>query len=335
MEVINSIGKLPERVTDYFDFDKLDAYHSAEVNTVINGNYWECVLITEDRDAFFHVYNKNLIKKTEYFDIEPLFGYAGPITNSTNQNFINEALKIYWEHCRSKKIVAELFRFNPILQNHTFFESTNIETIPSKEIVIVNCYPDSDIQLAEFNRLGKRYIKNIIDETEILFSESHPLKDFQRNYELSLKKHNAGKSWYLDDSFFKRAEFSNHFVLVQVKYRGELKIQSLIIKSNLAFYHFITSILEPRIKGLNDFLILTLSLTAARNNSKYLILGGGNTALSNDPLLLYKKNFNKTGTTFYIGKGIYIPEIYNSLCSDYLTLHPEYINSTHFLKYRM
>src|ERR1035437_373652 len=335
LKIIHTYADYPEIVNEYVDFNNLDAFQSREVLNVIYGDNWESFIILDDKNVFIHTFSRNRINNSEYFDIEPFLGYSGPIVIAENEEFINTAIESYSAFCKKEMIIAEVFRFNPVLKNHICFEKSSIKISPAKEIVMVNCHKNQQEQLAEFNRLGKRYIKNIKSDTEITFYTDKSLNEFQKFYSTSLNKHNANKIWHFDDSFFKRVNESAGFILVELKYKDELKILSLIIKSRLAYYHFITSILEPRIKGLNEFLILTLSLTAAKNKSEYLILGGGNTSEKNDPLLLYKRNFNQTSTTFYIGKALYIPAVYNKLCVEFDNSNPQFHNSNIFLKYRL
>jgi hypothetical protein len=334
-QIIHTKSNYPQIVYKYFNFDDLDAFHNKEVLNVIYGSNWESLIISDNDNIFMNSFSRNKINKTEYFDIEPYLGYSGPVVNTNDKNFIEKAVELYSDFCKKEEIIAELIRFNPVLENHKLFENLLIKISPSKELVIVNCHKDIVGQLSEFNRLGKRYIKDIKDETQIYFFEQKNLDQFKNNYYRSLDRVNAGKVWYLNDEFFSRAGKSKRFILVEVHYKGVTKIASIIIPSRLAFYHFITSIDEPRIRGLNDYLILSLSLYTANHGSKYLILGGGNTDKTDDTLLLYKKNFNKNPVILHLGNLIFSDEVFNDFCSQAIQNNPLLTNKNYFLKYRL
>ena len=62
------------------------------------------------------------IKDNQWFDIESVYGYGGPISNSKNNKFIKNANDCFTKWAIEKKIIASFIRFNPLISNHEFVD---------------------------------------------------------------------------------------------------------------------------------------------------------------------------------------------------------------------
>ena len=337
LQVFRERAQYSKRVCDFFDFDQLDAFHCQAVLSVIYGDAWESILIVDGNQALLHSYSKKRIDDTPWYDIEPLVGYSGPIVNTDNNEFINLALKRYSEICREDNIIAEIIRFNPLLQNHTnFLESSSIEVFSAKDIIIVNCHDQEEKQLQEFSRSNRRNIRQAGKTCEFkMFEEQKDIQKFLKIYYDSLKQLQASKDWYFSADFFNRVRESEKFKLAQVSDDQAIHSISLVIEHKLASYYFLTGNKMPRFKGANELLISGISIDAANHGIGKLILGGGNSSSADDPLLLFKQRFSKEPTTFYMGKLMHHPEIFAELCNEAIAKKSEIVNMNFFLKYRL
>ena len=87
-------------------------------------------IVNKDDKLWINVFFKIKIPKynnieKNYFDLETPYGYGGPISNSNDKNFLNEANNFFCEWIKSNFIVAELIRFNPILKNYSNYFDKN------------------------------------------------------------------------------------------------------------------------------------------------------------------------------------------------------------------
>jgi hypothetical protein len=318
---------------EYFNFDKLDAFHNQDVLSVIFGDNWYSVLITDEEKAFFHVFSKNKIPNSDYFDIEPFLGYAGPVVNNENSGFICTALLKYSEICTEVKIIAEIIRFNPLLNNHVLFNNSMIKVFLSKEIVITFCRKDKELQLREFSKSRKRDIK--IAEKSMIFNPSGDIEVFKKLYFNSINKHNAKKEWFFKESLFDRIKISPYFNILEAKSGKDVLSSAIIIDHLLASYYFLAANTYPQVTGANDFLLLNACLSSAKKEIPYLILGGGNSAAEDDPLFMYKKKFTQFSTGFYMGKLIHDELVYKKMCYQAISHNTKLESMNYFLKYRL
>ena len=339
LKIFQEKAKYHPKAFDFFDFKQLDAFHCPEVLSVIYGDNWESILIIAEDKAFLHSFSKQRIKNTSWYDIEPFLGYAGPVANTDDLVFIDAALQAYSNLCREENVIAEIIRFNPLLQNQKFFEHSKfIDVFTAKEIVIANCYQDEARQLQEYKSATRRNIKNhAIQNYDFRISvDSHKkLDDFSEFYYKFMGNVEAKQEWYFGQDFFKKAEKSAYFKLAEVKQNNEVCSTSIVIEHDLASYYFLGANRIPRLKGAHEFLLLNISIDAAQIGINKLILGGGNSTATDDPLLVYKKKFAKESQNFYMGKCIHEGEAFTALCNEAITRKPEIADANFFLKYRI
>jgi len=337
LKIIHTYADYPEIVNDYFDFNNLDAFQSREVLNVIYGDNWESFIILDDKNVFIHTFSRNRINNSEYFDIEPFLGYSGPIVIAENEEFINTAIESYSAFCRKEMIIAEVLRFNPILKNHICFEKSSIKISPVKEIVVANCNRNGDLQLSEFSKSRKRDIKTALKSLKIeICGSPFNYKEFYELYIDNLNRNNAKKEWYFPESFFLNISKNKFFYLFKVvDQNNRIHSASIFILHSLCSYYFLAANNYPGLSGANDLLIFEMCKFAAEKGSDKLVLGGGNTSRSDDPLLLYKKKFNSQNNFLYLGKLVHNNKVFESFCNNIITQRPELSASNYFLKYRL
>ena len=52
-----------------------------------------------------------------WFDIESAYGYGGPLSNTEDKDFLDNANEQFSEWCMENNVVAEFVRFHPIIEN--------------------------------------------------------------------------------------------------------------------------------------------------------------------------------------------------------------------------
>ncbi|GAA4029381.1 hypothetical protein GCM10022409_11980 [Hymenobacter glaciei] len=333
-------GAYPEAATDYFDFTKLDAFHHPEVLTVLYDQGWYSVLITDDAGhAFLHSYVMNPLPHGHMgFDIEPFIGYAGPVvTEGSDAEFGRVALASYAEHCRTAGIVAEVVRFNPLLNNVDHFtDAQQLRVIPAKDIVVAECHADDAAQLASFQTKCRSSVKRgQRDCTYEMLDKATEWDAFVQFYYASLQRIGADKKWFYPAELLQRAAQSNFFQVYVVKYEGQWASLSLVIEHPLASYYFAAASGQQPVQGANEFLLFTIAQALGRAGGKWLIMGGGNTASDDDPLLRFKRKFAHDLTPLTMGCLAHDQERLTALVNEAVVRHPELADVRFFLKYRL
>jgi hypothetical protein len=338
LQIFREKARHTPKAFEFFNFNKLDAFHCQEVLSVIYGDSWESILIVDGNKAFLHTFSKQRIGETEWYDIEPFFGYSGMILNTDDSDFINAALNTYSKLCREENIIAEIIRFNPLLQNHKPFEKlSQIKISPAKEIVIINCLKDEEQLIQSFEKATRKNIRNYALENYKFETYGNPKKiePYLEIYYPFMQHINASEEWHFSQDFFERVEKSPYFKIALVSDKDSVCSTGLTIEHPLASYCFYSVNKIPHSRGAHEFLLLKTSVDAANNGITKLILGGGNSSSPDDPLLRYKKKFVKETTTFYIGKLIHNNEVFDSLCNEAVSNKPEIAETNFFLKYRL
>lgn len=338
MKLHHQKGKHSSLVRDFFELENLDAFYSEEVLNVIYGPCWESILITDDNEAFFHIFSRREIRGSNKYDIEPFLGYAGPLVNTQNHDFINRSTNLYSEFCRENNIVAELIRFNPVAQNHKCFKECDfIKTVPAKQIVITDCFEDEAEQLKNFSSTSARYRVNK-GKKNCLFREvdkSGELNSFINLYTNSLITNDADSQWFFPADFFRRIQKTECFRIFGVFYENKLVSTALAVLSKPSAYYLLAANSPAKVPGANEMLIVRINQIAASNEIPYFILGGGNSASPDDSLLRFKKKFTQRTYTFYIGKMIHDEETYNQMCDEALRQDCSLRGKKYHLKYRL
>jgi hypothetical protein len=337
LELYRVSAKYHSLAFEYFDFDKLDAFHNQEVLTVVYGKNWDSVLITEDEKAFLHAFSKQEIGDFGWYDIEPLIGYGGAVVNTSDVAFIGRALEAYSAFCREEKIIAEIMRFNCLLGNHACFENVfPLYIVPVKEIVIIECVKNEALQLQQFNEPCRRRVKKGRKECEFrVLDKEKEWEMFIRFYFNSLERVAAQKIWYFSSDFFERARQSKYFNVYGVWYKKQLASASLVIEYPLSAYYLLAGNSDDLVPGASELLIFGISQAIADKSIHNLILGGGNSSELDDPLLRFKKKFSKARKTFYLGKMVHDQERFAIFCGNAIKINSEIGKSSFFLKYRL
>ena len=315
MDVRFARGHHLSLVERYFEPAAIDPFYNEEVLATLYGSNWNSVLITESENAFFHTFSKQRIAEQELFDIEPRLGYAGPLLNTNDAGFAHRALAEYSHLCRSENIVAELVRFNPLLQNHVdFVDSPLIDISPAKEISITRCFADEASQLAEFsNACGRRIRRGARDACYRKLTNSAEIEAFMSLYRQSLDRVGAAAAWQMEDGTFERMVSSRAFAFHGVFADSELVSTCLTVEGGFTAYYLLAANSYPHTPGASELLIHSVVRDCSTRGVRHLVLGGGNTSSPGDTLLRFKRKFSKHTETFFIGKIIHNSESFDML----------------------
>ncbi|MEO8085344.1 MAG: GNAT family N-acetyltransferase [Bacteroidota bacterium] len=301
-----------------------DYYFMYEVNG--NGKA-RLFTVTEGDELYFYPFLLRSIETTvldgNYFDIESAYGYSGPVSTSSNMEFLNSCSEAFMAYCKENKIVSEFIRLHPLLENYQLLsQNESVKLIPLRDYVYV------DLQRAE-NEIWDSYTsqnRNKIrkaekNNVEIIHDYNcQYFEEFARIYQKNMEHLNASMLYFFSKEFFTAllALIKKNGLLLIAKDNMRVLGASVFLLGNFNAYYFLSSATEEGKKNAVSNLLLNKGIMHCKKSGmKKVHLGGGMTDSAEDSLLVFKKNFSSKTAPFYIGKRIHFHEQYDLLCADW------------------
>jgi hypothetical protein len=263
----------------------------------------------------------------QYFDIQGAYGYNGVVSSSYGQDFIASFHSAFNDYTAENNIIAEFTRFHPIIENNFF--SNSLSVFEDRSTVILDLRNDYELiwnsSYSSINRNMIRKAKNNNITVSISNTESD-YKSFFEIYKNTMHNIGANEYYYFSGLFFNdfKTLLSNNHKLLLAKINGELICAALLMfYGNYAHYHLSGRLKEYSNTGVNNLILDEAVKIAQKENCSWFHFGGGNTNLSNDPLLKFKSNFSKDKLTFFIGKKIHNKKIYDIVIDQWTERFPE------------
>lgn len=267
-----------------------------------------------------------------FFDLETVYGYGGFLSNTTDETFLNRALKEYELHCRDNNIVAEFIRYHPF-QHISETITTSLDFfVKDRDTVFI------DLSLSKEERWGgySKKTRNILRRCseQLTFKESGDISAFLELYYRTMEKNTAEDFYFFKEDYFNQLIALENVKLYEVSYNNT--------PASIGFFMFGDEIVHYHLSGNNtelskfngNYFLLDSVCDEMKNkyDLKYLHLGGGRTNLDDDSLLQFKKKFSESLLPFYIAGKVYNKEIYQRYNNKWLKNNN---NVSYFLKYRL
>lgn len=301
----------------------------------------ETFVLEESNAKLIYKFLKREIKSIDgkvYFDITTPYGYGGPLIISENKEYntrLIEKFKVsFKEYCKNNNIVSEFVRFHPIEKNYLGMEDyMEIEHI--RDTVYIEIGDEDKIldnMVSECRTAIRKAIKNNVE-----IVETRDLKEFKRLYIDTMKKNNATEYYFFSDEFLNNTMdfLSGNIKIFNAKYNGKV-VSSVMSISYGEYIHYHLSGSDSDYSKYRpvNLLIYEMCIWGNKIGAKYLHLGGGYSG-NDDNLFRFKKKFSKYGRgKFYIGKKIYIQDIYDKLVEENNKIKEGAINQGYFPLYR-
>lgn len=264
-----------------------------------------------------------LVNGTEYFDAVTPYGYGGPlvIKTSDREKLLSEYEIAYRNYCKEQGIVDEFVRFHPLMGNATDFQGLYHNELCRQTVAID--MQDEDFYMVQFTSECRNRIKNagkrgvIIDIDE----KCEHIDEFIQLYYITMDKNNASDYYYFDKSYFERLLSISDckFMMINALVEGEIIASVLyMISDGNMHYHLSANNPEYYKFAANNLIVYNACKYGNENGLKWQHLGGGLSSAPNDSLFRFKRGFGRTERNlkdFYIGKAVFMPEIYDELCS--------------------
>ena len=266
------------------------------------------------------------IDNFKWYDIESVYGYGGPISNTTNENFLSKANASFDNWAVQNNVIAAFLRFNPLLKNEKLVNNkTNV--LYDRDTISKNL-KNFDYSNPPFNGKVRNMIKKVKKENVKikLFDPLENFDSFKSLYLSTMDRIKADGYYKFSEKYFlKLSTFvKNNGMLIVATLEKNWIAAAIFIKGGLALnYHLSARNPEFRIPGVTNAILAKAMDIGSRENLNFIHLGGGNSNDPNDSLFRFKVKMGDTSNKYYIGKRIFNYEIYNQLKKEWENALPE------------
>ncbi len=290
-------------------------------------------------DSFFYPFLLRPIDET-WSDIETVYGYTGPLSTTTDPAFLSEAWSLFFDWCRMNNVIAEFIRFNPLLDNTPYVDPSYKVKLNRETVVIKldcsadelwNSYPGS--QRSKIKKAlagGLQCEKTSTPESLVRFAEL---------YRQTMVRVGATDYYYFSSDYLNSLAngLGDKLKLFTVKDKEGKVLAAAIffVFDKFIHYHLGGSDAEAMELRPNNLLFHSVAEWGRSRGYDWLHLGGGRTASPDDSLLRFKLSFSGLRRPFHTGQRVHNPEIYESLCSQWLEQSGPANRPNYFLLYRM
>lgn len=304
--------------------DKRDIYFTSQYHLLEKiGIHADAQMFVYEEDEKTGIYSfiKRPIRcmeyKENYFDIETVYGYGGPLINTEENGFKERFESAFLEYCKREKIVAEFIRFHPLIRNEKIFEK-NIDVIHNRKTVFLDLCPDiEDIWMQQISTQNRNTIRKCI-KNNLTVEVSDDYDSFRSIYNETMKKVNAGDFYLFSQEYFDLIKRGGFCVLLCVKSDGNIIAAAIFMGYGEYFhYHLSGSKREYLRLAPNNILLWEAIKYAKTHGYKKMHLGGGLVDSIDDNLFKFKSHFSKKHADFYIGKRVHNKEVYSALIQDW------------------
>ena len=261
----------------------------------------------------------------EYYDIQGAYGYNGLIATTDNVCFINDFWKEFDAYCQENDIIAEFMRFHPLLNNQKL-ASPKMKTFFSRHTIALDLSLSLDeIWTQQFSSKNRNMIRKA-EKEGVTIVESDDYETFRKLYDSTMTNLNAENYYFFPQSYYDeyKASFKDNSILCFAMLDGKVIAGSMFMFSeNYAHYHLSARDREYSKYAANNLILWYGIQKAKERGCKWFHFGGGTTGDENDSLLLFKQNFSKTKTEFWIGKRVHNQAVYDRIVEQWKEKYPE------------
>jgi GNAT superfamily N-acetyltransferase len=330
------LNKLPTALNDVYAHPDYVDLHADQERTST------CFLFIQGKNIFLYPF---LLQKTPfldgYYDITTAYGYGGPLFNTSNLEFLAAAYSCFHQQAKERNVVAELIKFNPLLDNHADLETVfpgNI--VPICNTVFVEVDLDEEHQWTkEYTAANRKCINKAkrSDVTVRFTQDDESWIQFDQLYAETMKFNNAAEFYFFSPAYFQgiRKSLALYYIL-STAIVDEQSGACMIILHGLeyAYCHLIGTDRAFQKIGINNYLHHQCIEWCKQKGIKRLLIGGGRTNADDDSLLKFKMSFSKQLKPLHVGEYVLNEPIYRELCKLRDQNSSETINSSKLLKYR-
>lgn len=244
---------------------------------------------------------------TNAFYFETVYGYSGPTSSTTDQNFLNKAWSSFYDDCKKANIISGLIRFNPFLENHLITKNQKfIKLVKEKKIIYSIMSEDYEYYYNKFSTNVKKNIKNANNlDLQIKYSiNKKKINDFKRIYTQLMDNKKADIQYYFTNEYFDKLLYDhpNNIGMISAFHKDKFIGAILYLHFNSKIHIHLSAVdNEYRKKGISY--VLRSQIFKLFEKTNYIVnFGGGLGNSENDNLFKFKYGFSDRTKDYYIGK---------------------------------
>lgn len=317
-----------------------DIYHTLDyhkLHEVEGKSEGRCFVYEEQEKVAMYPFMLNAIEAKglvgDWFDIETVYGYGGPIANTDDPTFLASFEAAFLTYCKEQRIIAEFVRFNPLLQNQEIFKQ-DIHVFENRKTVCLDLGKSVE-QIWETDISSKN--RNMIRKAQkqgLRVQQSTDYERFKEIYYKTMDKVDASAFYYFDDAYFNSIKESKNCTLLEVTLKDQVIAGGLFLHYGAYIHYHLSGSLREYLKYAPNNLLLMEAIKYGHDKEFQTIHFGG--GLTNDPedrLFKFKKSFSNETLSFCIGKRVHNHKVYKQLCDEWILKHPDQ-KPVYFLLYR-
>lgn len=281
---------------------------------------------TQGSDFFSNTAIIEPIPNTPYFDMSSPYGYGGYFSNSSDINFLRNALEAQAQEARKRNIIAEFIRFHPHFSSTPHFAHLLDFFDNTREIIATTT--DTQARWQSYSSRLRGKLRKSLQALQV--SQSYDTELFHTLYTQTMQRNNADKFYFFDIAYFKALLQMPQCVMLQATFEGKIAAMGIFLFDSLCGYYHLGANADISLdKNLNAMgaLFEHFFEIAKDKGISQCILGGGRGNDKQDSLFVFKKQFSTHILPFTIGGKIYDKQIYQTLKAN--------TESTIFLAYRI
>jgi serine/alanine adding enzyme len=326
--------------------ERRDIYHEEDYHRLYSAEDGEatCFYHRDGDRVFLLPFVKRPIPGSERsWDFESAYGYGGPVTNCAEAGFLNTAVSAFYELCRESGIVCGLIRFHPILANQALLRPDERFSIENDRMTVaIDLRRGAEsIWSEEIHSKNRNSIRKAQEHgLEFVVDESFDgIGMFQRLYEQTMQRRGADGSYYFTTNYYQELHrlLRQRSCICFVR-DGEKIIAGAILFWGAVYGHYHLSGSDESSLSLspNNFMLYHAALFLMKKGIVLFHLGGGSTRDPDNSLFQFKKRFSRSTYQFCIGKPVFLPAAYRTLCEDWQRRNPARAGqySGYLMKYR-
>jgi len=265
-----------------------------------------------DEDNYRHYGAIRTIGSTGWTDIETPHGYGGPV--STSLSNLTDGLEAWKLRQRQYGRVAELIRFHPCVNPEVFSSSLNYLAL-NRMTVMIDISHNESHRLSHYSITTRQNIKKTRQKLSIRLLDKKEWRLLKYFYEQMLIRQHADARYYFCDNYYQEIlakEWCYSFI-VELDHQPLGAACFLSSTSPLAHYHLSGASDTGLRQRVHYLLIDEACKYFSQRGKRWLHLGGGRSTAPDDSLWLFKAQFSKIHSRFFIGGIIHDSTTYKAL----------------------
>lgn len=288
-----------------------------------------CYVYNEDNKCFLMPFLSRafLHKGVTYYDFETAYGYGGPIYNTDDETFIQNAWAAFMEYANQNNYICGFVRFHPIMNNVKAFEDFGKLYFDRKTIAIDL---SGGIDATWMNEIHTKN-RNVIKKGEknglkfIVDDKYEHLPEFITLYNSTMDKLSAEDFYYFPDSYYENLRNNiPDSLLGLVEHQGKIVAAAIFFYSlPYGHYHLAGSDRSALNLSPNNFLLWNAAKELTARGVQKFHLGGGTDGSEENSLYQYKRKFSKSEYQFSFGKLMLNQDVYDCVVDEWAAKNPE------------